>query len=289
MVNHVQITKIKTFGLDSDSNTESFSKPQYQLQWRNKMLIVNINSDFNMINATALKSDWWLTRCLQKSPIKLIRVPSEASEAEIRTWTIAAEKTDKKVFLHSASDLNLSRLQKTRAWKLKRLIDFVMAVLALLILSPVAFAIAIKQKLAGKTILEKQLCVGKRGLVYRTFTWADIHSNSFGNRQILRLGLHKLPQLINVLRGEMTLVGYYPFSLDEALTLNTNQRKILNTVPGVLSITPWRSPSSDLRAISNKSYNYFCNWSLYSDLKIIWLAVLRLFQGKSYSHQTAKL
>lgn len=289
MVNYIQITKIRTFGLDSDFNTELSSKPQCQLRWRNKMLIVNVNRDFNTIDTIALKSDWWLISCLQKSPIKRIRVGSEASEAEIRNWAIAAEKTGKAVFLRNTSDLNLSRLQKTLKWKLKRLTDFAIAALALFLLSPVALAIAVSQKLAGKPILEKQLCVGRRGLIYRTFAWTDIHSNSFGNRQILRLGLHKLPQLINVLRGEMSLVGHYPFSLDEALTLDIKQRKVLNTVPGVLSTTPWRSPSLDSRAISNKSYNYLCHWSLFSDLKIISIALFRLLQGKSYSRQTAKL
>ncbi len=289
MINYVGITKIKTISSNQDAELDSACMAQCHLKWRNKMLVVSTNPSLGRADVIALKSDWWLVNCLQKSPVKRIRVSQKLGGVGVKNWVLAGEKTNKQVFLRTSSDLNLSILQKTWAWKTKRIIDCAVAMLVLLLLSPVGLAIALKHKLSGQPVLEKRWCVGRRGLIFRTFGWAQNNSNNFWSRQGSKFGLHKLPQLINVLRGEMSLVGHYPFSLDEALDLNTQQRKVLNTVPGIISTTPWRSPRSDLRAISAKSYHYLCHWSLISDLKILLLILPRLFQGKDSTHKTIKL
>ncbi len=289
MVNYVQITQIRTIGSNQEIGTSSSSMGQCHLKWRDKMLMVKSDRDLNSVDVIALKSDWWLLNCLQKSPIKRIRVTPNLSETEVKNWVVAGEKSGKQVFLKISSDLNIFLIHRTIAWKIKRLADLVAVSLILMLLSPFGLAIAFKRKLSGQPVLEKRWCVGKRGLIFQTFDWADNNSPSFWSRQGFRLGIHKLPQLINVMRGEMSLVGHYPFSIEETLNLNSTQRKVLNSIPGVISTTPWRSPQTDLRAISAKAYSYLCHWSLLSDLKIIFLALLRSFQAKDPVRKIVKL
>lgn len=289
MLNYFQITKIQTIGQNQNSESNPTSVIESDLKWRNKTLVVNAKSDPNKLDVIALKADWWLVNCLQKSPVTRICVTPNIGSIEVKNWAIAGEKTKKQVFLRISSNHQLSMLQKSLSWKIKRLMDLVIATIGLLLLSPLVLAIACKQKLNGKHIFERQWCVGRRGLIFQTFDWADNKSNSRGNLWVTRFGLHKLPQLINVLRGEMSLIGHYPFSLTETVDFNTTQRKVLNTLPGVISTTPWRSPQADIRAMSIKSYNYLCHWSLISDLKILFLILPRLLRGRDSHHKIVKL
>ena len=288
MVNYIQITQIKTIGSNSETDCNS-SMSRCYLKWRNKTLVVRSERDLDSVDVIALKSDWWLVNCLHKSPIKRIHLSSSLGETEIRNWAAAGEKTNKQIYLRLPGDRHLSTVQQTLSWKLKRTLDFTIAFFLLLFLSPIGLAIALRQKLAGKTVLRKQRCVGKRGLIFQTYNWATVNSTGFWGDRRNRLGINKLPQLINVLRGEMSLIGHYPFSLDEALCLNAEQRKVLNVIPGVISITPWRSPQLDLRAISSKSYVYLCHWSLLRDFKILLLILPRLFGGGNFSRRIIKL
>lgn len=291
MVNYVQITQIKVVGSNPEVEDSSSSMGQCNLKWRDKTLVVKHNRDSNSVSVDviALKSDWWLVNCLQKSAIKRIHLTPSLGEAEVKSWAVAGEKTNKQMFLRLPSDRKLSLVQNTLAWKVKRTVDFTLGFSLLLLLSPVGLAIALKQKLEGKAVLERQWCIGKRGLIFQTFNWATGNSSGFWSRQGSRFGINKLPQLINVLRGEMSLIGHYPFSLDDAFCLNAEQRKVLNVAPGIISITPWRSPQLDLRAISSKSYIYLCHWSLLRDFKILLLILPRLFRALDPSHRTIKL
>ena len=285
MINYIGITKISTLSLNSDSKQDLSSTTQSYLRWRNKMLVVNANGDPSpsKVDIVALKSEWWLINCLQKSPIKRILVAPQLGGVELANWALAGKRTNKSVYLRTRSDLNLTNLQHTLAWRLKRLFDILVAGLLLLCLSPLGLAIALKRQLSGNQIWQTTWCVGRRGLVFELFGWAENKADGSGNRQLSRFGLHKLPQLINVLRGDMSLVGHYPFSLAETLHLTAQQRRVLNTVPGVISNTPWRSPKFDLRAMSQKSYQYLLNWSLVSDLKILLLVIPRLLKNNPAS------
>ena len=289
MVNYVQITQLRTIGSNPAAEDSSSSMSQCYLQWRDKTLIVKQDRDLDSLDVVALKSDWWLVNCLQKSPIKRIHLTPSLGEEEVKKWAVAGEKTNKQMFLRLPSDRNLSLVQNTLAWKVKRTVDFTLALSLILLLSPIGLAIALKQKLAGKAFLEKQWCIGRRGVIFKTFNWATGNYSGFWSRQGSIVGINKLPQLIKVLRGEMSLIGHYPFSLDEAFCLNAEQRKVLNIAPGIVSITPWRSPQLDLRAISSKSYVYLCHWSLLRDFKILLLILPRLLRNQNSRHKTIKL
>ncbi len=85
-----------------------------------------------------------------------------------------------------------------------------------------------------------------------------------------RSALDELPQLINIIRGEMSLVGPRPLVVDEDRCVEGWYRRRLELMPGMTGpwqiLGPARVPLSEMGAID---YLYVANWSLWGDLKIL--------------------
>jgi exopolysaccharide biosynthesis polyprenyl glycosylphosphotransferase len=84
-----------------------------------------------------------------------------------------------------------------------------------------------------------------------------------------RTALDELPQLFNVLRGDMSVVGPRPLVLDEDALVQGWQRRRLHLTPGMTG--PWQvlGSSAPLAEMVNMDYLYIANWSLFSDVKIM--------------------
>jgi exopolysaccharide biosynthesis polyprenyl glycosylphosphotransferase len=101
--------------------------------------------------------------------------------------------------------------------------------------------------------------------------------------KILRkFSLDELPQLFNVLRGEMSLVGPRPLPVDEVKRFNDlAHRRRLSVKPGLTCL--WqisgRNNVTDFRDWVRLDLEYIDNWSLWLDLKILWLTVPVVLAG----------
>jgi exopolysaccharide biosynthesis polyprenyl glycosylphosphotransferase len=99
-------------------------------------------------------------------------------------------------------------------------------------------------------------------------------------RLIRKSSIDELPQLLNVLRGEMSLVGPRPLIVDEDRLIEGRHRDRLQLAPGMTGpwqvLGPTRPPLSEM---VKTDYLYTANWSLWTDMKII----LRTF-----AHATAR-
>lgn len=133
---------------------------------------------------------------------------------------------------------------------IKRAVDILLSVLALAALAPLFVCIALAVKLGDfGPIFFRQVRIGLRGrpfhiLKFRTMTTKQTGSQlaitAQGDPRITPIGKHlrrlkfdELPQLINVLRGEMSLVGPRP-EVPKYVELYTHdQRRVLNLKPGI--------------------------------------------------------
>lgn len=182
------------------------------------------------------------------------------------------------------------KIQKT----LKRLIDFLGALVGLIILFPIFAVIGIFIKLDSKgPVFFVQERAGKDGKVFRAYklrTMVDkaveiggIKISQDDSRitrvgQHLRWGIDELPQLINVFKGDMSLVGPRPTLLEQVERYSEKHKKRLEMKPG---ITGWalingRNKLSWPEKIKLDIW-YIDHWSLWLDLKIllktIWVVI----------------
>lgn len=201
--------------------------------------------------------------------------------------------------LHGVTVMGVRRFDLTRSSAaFKRAFDLVGASLGLLAVSPLFVVIAIAIKLDSRgPVFFRQLRVGRHGqrfhmLKFRTMVAdAEALKDSLrdrneaqeglfkiaGDPRITRVGrllrssaLDELPQLLNIVRGEMSLVGPRPLVIDEDQRIEGWHRRRLELMPGMTGpwqiLGPARVPLKEMVAID---YLYVANWSLWSDVKIL--------------------
>jgi exopolysaccharide biosynthesis polyprenyl glycosylphosphotransferase len=187
-------------------------------------------------------------------------------------------------------------LSRSSRW-LKRAFDLVGGVLLTVLSSPLLAAIALAIKLDSRgPVLFAQTRVGQDGLRFRMYKFrtmfdgADRLRAELADRnetdglfkikedpRVTRVGkllrrtsLDELPQLINVIRGEMSLVGPRPLVEDEDSQVEGWHRRRLHLMPGMTGA--WQIMGNTrvpLREMVMMDYLYIVNWSLWADVKIL--------------------
>ncbi|HEY7829668.1 MAG TPA: sugar transferase [Solirubrobacteraceae bacterium] len=201
--------------------------------------------------------------------------------------------------LHGITVMGVRRFDLTRSSaKVKRVFDLVGASLGLLAVTPLMLAAAIMIKLDSRgPVFFRQLRVGQHGerfymLKFRTMVpEAEAMKDSLRHRNEAQEGLFKiaddprvtrvgkflrktaldeLPQLLNIVKGEMSLVGPRPLVIEEDQRIEGWYRRRLELMPGMTGhwqiLGPARVPLSEMVAID---YLYVANWSLWTDVKIL--------------------
>jgi exopolysaccharide biosynthesis polyprenyl glycosylphosphotransferase len=193
-------------------------------------------------------------------------------------------------------------------WLTKNLLDRVVAAIGLLLLSPVLAVIALGIRLSDPgPVFFRQPRVGHEGRTFRVWKFRTMYVDaeerkrtleelnesdgmmfkmkddprifSFGSK-LRATSLDELPQLINVLKGEMSLVGPRPLPADDGDYLGDVRRRLL-VRPGITGL--WQvSGRSDLswdEAVRLDLY-YVDNWSLTYDLGILWRTIWVVLKRK---------
>ncbi len=201
--------------------------------------------------------------------------------------------------LHGVTVMGVRRYALTRSSLfVKRSFDLIAASLGMLAISPLMIAIAIAIKLDGRgPVFFRQCRVGRHGQHFDLFKFrtmvpnADELKDSLRDRNEAQVGLFKiaddprvtrvggflrssaldeLPQLLNVIRGEMSLVGPRPLVVDEDENVKGWYRRRLELMPGMTGpwqiLGPARVPLQEMGAMD---YAYVANWSLWGDFKIL--------------------
>jgi exopolysaccharide biosynthesis polyprenyl glycosylphosphotransferase len=177
-------------------------------------------------------------------------------------------------------------------WRLKRVFDVVGAGLAIVVLAPVLAAVAMAVWLeGGPGIIFRQVRVGQAGQLFEVFKfrsmrpvdpdeadvrWSIADDDRIGpvGRFIRRTSLDELPQLFNILRGEMTIVGprperpHFVERFSGEMPHYTYRHRVPVGLTGLAQVSGLRGDTSiDERA---RYDNYYIeNWSLWLDVKVI--------------------
>ncbi len=193
----------------------------------------------------------------------------------------------------------------------KRVFDLVFASVALLVLSPLLAIVAVAVKLDSKgPMLFRQTRMGAGAREFRIFKFRTMYANADevkhelvhlskhadgddrmfkipNDPRVTRVGafvrrysIDELPQLINVIRGEMSIVGPRPLILDEDQFVVDWRRRRLYLKPGITGL--WQVLGRDAIPFDEMvklDYLYVTNWSVFQDLKLILRTIPVLFRA----------
>lgn len=203
-------------------------------------------------------------------------------------------------------------LLAARSWQrvIKRAIDVVGSIVLLLLLAPLLAIVAISIRLTSPgPVIYRQRRIGKRGRPFTMWKFrsmvrdaheerhlhADRNRHTNGpifkipedprvtrvGRVIRRLSIDELPQLLNVLRGEMSLVGPRPALPEEYELCDEHVRQRALVAPGLTCIwqVSGRSDVDFLRWV-DMDIEYIRTWTLRLDLKLLAKTIPAVLQGR---------
>ena len=215
------------------------------------------------------------------------------------------------VEIHTVEGLPLIGLPPLRLSRssrlLKRATDLALTIPTLVVLAPVLALLALMIKVDSPgPVFFRQVRVGTAGRPFRIFKFRSMHADAeerkhefahlnrhlvpggdprmfkiVGDPRVTRVGkllrrfaLDELPQLLNVLVGEMSLVGPRPLILDEDQHVERWARQRLNLKPGVTG--PWQvlgRSEIPFAEMVRLDYLYVTRWSLMGDLRLMALTI----------------
>jgi exopolysaccharide biosynthesis polyprenyl glycosylphosphotransferase len=206
----------------------------------------------------------------------------------------------------------LSVRHKPLQQMVKRLFDLLSSLLALLALSPLMIGVAVAIKLTSRgPILFKQLRVGQHGRPFHMLKFRSMISNAeelkarlmaqneqtgpvFKMRRdprittvgrfIRKFSIDELPQLVNVLRGEMSVVGPRPPVPGEVTKYEAWQRRRLSVRPGLTCV--WQVSGRNEISFEEWMYldmQYIDHWSLGHDFQLILKTLPVVLTGRGAS------
>ena len=181
---------------------------------------------------------------------------------------------------------------------IKRALDIFYSLIGIVIFLPIMVLLALYiVVLDGHPFFIKQRRVGLHGEIFNMYKFRTMKKDSHELRKELdslnesdgplfkiendprlikgaevlrRFSIDELPQLLNVIKGEMSLVGPRPLFVDDTEYFDNNYMRRLNVLPGMTGLLQINDRNTDDFEIWYKyDIEYIENWSLYLDLKII--------------------
>lgn len=186
----------------------------------------------------------------------------------------------------------------------KTIFDYSVSLICLIILSPVIIVLAIIIRVSGKgPVFYSQDRIGRFGKVFTIYKFRSLYPgtdegiyllSSAGDKRITPFGrfmrkykLDEIPNFINVLRGEMSIIGPRPeqqYYIDQILVKEPRYKMLQSDKPG---ITSWGQvkygyASNVDEMLERLDYDlyYYENKSIWFDIKIIFYTFISIIKGK---------
>lgn len=208
----------------------------------------------------------------------------------------------------------LKKIDRFFYFSIKRLFDIVFSLLGIMFLLPISLIVKISYVLSGdyKTIFYTQSRIGYKGKEFKFFKFRTMIPNADkelekilkenkelakeykknkklkNDPRITKMGkflrnssLDEFPQFINVLKGDMALIGNRPYLPREKKDMGQYYNSIIKCKPGVTGM--WQANGR-----SDVEFNYRCklddyyyhNWSIWLDFTIIYKTIKGVVYGK---------
>ena len=193
---------------------------------------------------------------------------------------------------------------------LKRLMDILGSLVGCIISIPIIAITAIPLKLESPgPLFFKQKRVGRNGRVFYIHKLRSMYMDAEERKKelmaqnemnglmfkmqddpritkvgkfIRKTSIDELPQFFDVLRGDMSLVGTRPPTLDEYKQYESHHKRRLSMKPGITGLwqVSGRSDIEDFEDVVKLDVQYIDNWSLWGDIKILFKTVWVVFAGR---------
>jgi Undecaprenyl-phosphate glucose phosphotransferase len=259
----------------------------------------------SVIVALPLSADWRLAEVLNKLMLVPVDVRLCPDQFGFQLGACKVSQIGGLTVLNAAD----KPLQDWR-WIAKIIEDRVLACLILFLISPVLLLIALAVKLDSKgPVFFKQRRYGFNNELIEVLKFRSMYSHSTdanaeqlarrNDPRITKVGaflrktsLDELPQFINVLRGEMSIVGPRPHALaakagrllyQDAVKYYDSRHRMKPGITGWAQVNGWRGETETVEQIAKRVEHdlyYIENWSVILDLKIIVRTILGGFTGR---------
>ena len=205
----------------------------------------------------------------------------------------------------SAKEIRKKALS-TAAKRLKRAFDVLVALCGLLVFSPafVVLYFVIRHEDGGPAIFRQER-IGRGGRPFMLYKFRSMTVTAEkdgpalyvkGDKRLTKVGrflrehhLDELPQLWNVLKGDMSVVGYRPerqFFVEKIMAVNPDYERLYEMRPGLFSsATLYNGYTDTLEKMLERlrmDLEYLENWTLWLDIKIVFLTSMSIITGKKF-------
>lgn len=187
---------------------------------------------------------------------------------------------------------------------IKRCLDFILSLIAIIIFSPVILLLILLVRFKiGSPVFFKQERPGKNGNIFKMFKFRtmtneydkdgillpdELRLTSFG-KFLRSTSLDELPELFNILKGDMSIVGPRPLLVKYLPLYNDEQKHRHDVLPG---LTGWAQVNGRNAISWEKKFDYDVwytrNISFVLDLKILFLTVKKVFVREGISSGTSE-